>query len=499
VRSRQNLDRSALRRGPLALLALALLGLALGAAVARRHFIRSWFRDAPPGPAPVLAQPGVAEAGGLSPVGQVRVMLLDGLDATTGRTLRALNGLCDAGLDLTVDVGFPTVSLPVQSVLWTGLTQQQSGLLYRIAPLPTPPPEAVTRLVPGSVAVSEDQPFIARSFGFRVEGPPAGAAKAGWLADGFGKAAVQAAAGPARLVFVHALRIDKGGHLEGTDWEGYRLAALTADRVLGQVLRAAPPNQDRRWLVLSDHGHRPQGGHGGAEPEVRRVRACLAGGGLAVDTRVRGQNVHLVDLARALRDSLGVPPARGSVGRQLAFAMAHPDPDATVPSAGRSRTAAAALLVLGALALGLSRRLEWPRLRQLPLWLPVSYVTLLFYRGLPTLSNPVIYPPLGLDILFVGAPGLVWLAVVLGACLLREPRQLPDLCRSQLALPAGAAAACLAACDGFPALFSTGAPPPLLLPLWNSHGSILLSWLSAAAVLTALAALIAALMARGRR
>jgi hypothetical protein len=486
---------AALQRGRLALLALALLGLALAAGVARRHFIRSWFRDAPPGPPPVLSQPVPGQGAGLSPVGQVRVVLLDGLSYDYAGLLIGLNMFCAGGLDLTVDVGFPTVSLPVQSVLWTGLTQQQSGLVYRIAPLPTPPPGTVTRSVPGSLAVSEDQLFIARSFGFEVESPAGGATPA-WLSSGFERAAVAAVAGPAPLVFVHTLRIDKTGHKWGSGWEGYRVAAQVADSQLKRMLGAAPPGPDRRWLVLSDHGHRHKGGHGGAEPEVRLVRACLVGGGLPAEAPVPGETIHLVDLARALRDSLGLPPAPGNVGRPLAFARAHPDVDATLPAAGWAQTAAALLLALGGLALGLGRRPQWPQARNLPLWLIPAYLGLVGFRWTPTLSNPAVYPPWGSDLLFVSAPGLVLLAMLLMAYVRWEPDRLPELIRGQLAFPAGAAAACLAACDGFPALFSSQAPPPQLLPLWNSHGSVLLAWLAAAALLSALAALAAAALPR---
>ena len=131
--------------------------------------IRSFFRDGPPRAAPALEQPA-GPAPGLEPVRRVRVLLVDGLGAETARTLPAHNGVCRGGTDLAVDVGFPTVSLPVQAVLWTGRTQQQLGLLYRIAPLATPPPQAVPVRRSRALAIAEDQAFIARSFGFENPG-----------------------------------------------------------------------------------------------------------------------------------------------------------------------------------------------------------------------------------------------------------------------------------------------------------------------------------------
>ena len=81
--------------------------------------------------------------------------------------------LCAQGLDLTLDVGFPTVSLPVQHALFTGLTQEQSGVQFRVTRI-EPPVVGIPGAVFDSVAVVEAHPEIAGSFAFaRVE--PSGA------------------------------------------------------------------------------------------------------------------------------------------------------------------------------------------------------------------------------------------------------------------------------------------------------------------------------------
>ena len=72
--------------------------------------------------------------------------------------------------------------------------------------------------------------------------------------------------------------MDKAGHRQGAASAQYRQAAAEADALLDRLLAVAPPSAGLRWLVLSDHGQRPRGGHGGAEPAIRIVRACLAGG-----------------------------------------------------------------------------------------------------------------------------------------------------------------------------------------------------------------------------
>jgi hypothetical protein len=475
------------RRPALIALVIFLAGAGLLAGQARRRFIQTWFRDGPPAAAPVLSGERAA-VGGLAPAERVRVLLIDGLDRNTAGTLPTLDGLCRAGTDLEVDVGFPTVSLPVQSVLWTGRTQQQTGLLYRIAPLALPPPDAVAVQVPGSVAVAEDHPFIAGSFGFEVRSGTAPA----WPEAAFARAAGEVVAGSARLAFVHVLRVDKAGHRGGSRSEGYRTAARWADGLLRQLLEAAPVDARTRWFVLSDHGHRDRGGHGGEERAMRIVRACLGGGATA---NVGGGSVHLVDLARALRDSLGLAPGAGP-GRPLAVAVAHPDRDATLPRVPAGRLLMAALIALAGLGYSVvgaarSGKLLGARragkLLAFPWWLPTSYLGVIVLRGVPTLSNPIVYPPLGWDAVLAGVPGLVVLAVAFVAVGRRAP---VAFCGQQLALPAALAVAALVGCRGLEALVDGRAGPPLS-PHWTAHASVLLSLLAAAALTLALACLMA--------
>ncbi len=463
------------RRSTLIAAAIALAGLGLLAGQVRRRFIQTWFRDGTPGPAPALAQPG-ARVEGLRPAARVRVMLIDGLDAATARELPVLDGLCRAGTDLAVDVGFPTVSLPVQAVLWTGRTQQQSGWLYRIAPLVMPPPDAVALRVPGSTAVAEEQPFIAGSFGFDVR---AGGGEA------FAAAARERVGGAARLVFVHVLRVDKAGHRGGSGSDAYGAAARWADGVLRDLLAVAPPDAQTRWFVLSDHGHRRAGGHGGAEREVRVVRACIAGGPAAGVDRA---SVHLVDVSRALQDSLGLSPAREDRGRPLAFAAAHPDPDATLPRPTPGRTLIAAIIALAALVISMLGPWRRRTLLALPLWVPIAYGSVAIVRGLPTLSNPIVYPPLGWDAIVAGTPGLLYL---LATFLLAGRRSPLAFCATQVGLPAGLTLGALEACGGIEALLTAGAGPPLS-PIWTAHASVGLSLLTAGALLLAAGCLVLA-------
>src|SRR5688572_7973319 len=92
------------------------LGVVLLVAAWGLHVFRSpgvvfsWYREVPvdaPGPSGANAPAWPAAA-------RVRVVLLDGLRRDVAQTLPNLSSMC--AIDLTMDSGFPTVSLPVQHV-----------------------------------------------------------------------------------------------------------------------------------------------------------------------------------------------------------------------------------------------------------------------------------------------------------------------------------------------------------------------------------------------
>ena len=456
-------------------LLLALLALGLAAYQARRQMIRRFFVDGRGGSSPVLTA-APAGAPGLAPVAQVRVLLIDGLGETFADRLPALRQLCGAGRSLRVDVGFPTVSLPVQAVLWTGRTQSQSGLMYRVTALPRAPDGAAPARVPGSVAVVEEQAYIASSFGFArtlTEPRPM-----------FPIAALAAVAEETPLVFVHALQVDKAGHKHGAGSPAYAQAAADADALLARLLAVAPPSPDRRWLVLSDHGQRPGGGHGGEEPSIRLVRACLAGGPPSAELSpgAPAPLVHLVDVSRALFDSLGLTPPAGAPGRPLAFATLHPDPGATLPRVPPLRAALAALVALALLvasALALRRSGAHPRW-WLACWLSLglALASAIVWRGWPSLSNPMIYPPQGRDMMLAASPGLLMLAVFTAMATRAKPALAAALVATPVALVLAPALGTLVACGGLAALWGRGDPP--LLPVFTGQASF---WLAVTAAL----------------
>ncbi|MBC8073585.1 MAG: alkaline phosphatase family protein [Deltaproteobacteria bacterium] len=462
---------------------VVLVALAFAAAAMRRATIKRFFPDGQPGAAPELTQPEQPEPdAATAPAAGVRVILLDGLSRTHAERMPTLSRHCGTGLELTVDVGFPTVSLPVQHALWTGRTQQQSGVQYRIARLPQPPADALPVRVPGSVAIAESHRDIVHSFGFSRTEPaldrddiePVGSR---WRTHEFEHAATAAIASDAPLVFVHVLRIDEAGHAEGASSMAYAEAASAADDMLARWIAADPRVGRTRWFVLSDHGHRPAGGHGDAEDHIRIVHTCVFG-----DLQESDHDdvpIHLVDLHRGIADALGVAPGEESMGRPLGFARTHVDERASLPRVPTRRWVVATLAALAVVVVSAWGRRRW-LYESLP-WPLVAMVTAIVVHGRPSLSNPVVYPPLGFAVMAAALPGALWLLVALVRSRVHE--QPGPVLRGYLGA-AFASVVLLAIACGVPGALLGGPPPlvPLVTGWLSMSTSVLVAGLVAAAI-----------------
>jgi hypothetical protein len=440
----------------------------------------TWWDAAPVDPAPIPPATGPS----LGPTPRTRVVLIDGLAEEVAQVLPAWSAVCKRGITMRVDVGFPTISLPVQATLWTGLTQQQTGIVSRNGSVragsygrPIVPPldrHGIPGQIPGSIAIAEDHGWIVRSLGFARFLPPADPLddtkdanpepwKAQWVPE-----ALAAIATDAPLVFVHILRVDTAGHKHGLGAE-YRTTASEADAILAQLLEADPT---ARWFVLSDHGHLPTGGHGGEERAIRQVQGCIAGPGVLTGT---ADLVHMVDVARTLADSTGAILDREARGRPISAALGAPlGPDQAVPPVELGRGVIAMfLLVVG---LGLSTwgvRRWWLA----PWWFVLACASLYLVRGEPTLSTAMTYRGDGRLLYTAWLPALVpaliatWIGV--------GRTTLARVLVAQLALPVLATAAAIAAAGAWPVVFGTDLAPVtprytawmLALVLMVAHGA----------------------------
>jgi len=480
-------------------LGAALLAVVWGAYKTRRQLIRSWFSHGQGGaPPPALGLPSpMPVPAGLAETQRVRVVLMDGVGARTSRGMANYDKVCASGLDLSVDVGFPTVSLPIQHVLWTGLTQQQTGVMYSNARIKTPRGDTIPARVPHSRAVSEAYQRIAMSVGFRRVDPtdakrvdPHWSLSSSWRrwlsaerSGEFERVAIQAVGGDARLVFVHILRTDSIAHKVGTESFQYAEAAAWADRLLGKLIEednSAHPHLAARWFVLSDHGHRSVGGHGGAEASIRTIRACVSG------SEHMSGDIHLVDLSRAIADSLGITLSPRSAGRPVFAAMARPEPGKTLPRPGPLRWLLALLLIIFGMAIAfVSARAWW----YWPLWLPLAYLSLIAIEATPTLSTLIVYNSFSKQVYWAIVPGLMVLAIC-SALILRMDRAWRVLA-TQLVPAAGFTLAALVLCGGEHHLVNRGGPAALM-PVWSGHASVFLAVFYVAAFVVALALVIGA-------
>ena len=458
--------------------------------------------DAPPGDPPELGGgtgpgpdngpdngPGAGWRGsgpGLAKAPRTRVVLIDGLDAQVTPALAHWTAGCNRGLAVTVDVGFPTVSLPVETALWSGLTQQQTGIVHRGGgkdgkygrPL-DPPLRGIPSQVPRSIAIAEDHGWIVRSLGFAQTAPPAGAHPADdltpaawakrWETDA--RAAVESRS---PLVFIHVLRVDTAGHKFGFGAQYGRIAA-EADALLG-TLFAAAPGDEVRWFLLSDHGH--LGGHGGEERSLRHVEACILGAGMQPQ---RGPLIHIVDVARAIADSTGTTLDTASRGRPLSVALAAPlSDDQAVPPLALSRGAIAIFLL--AVALG---SIVWGARRWwlAPWWFAIACVTTLVGLGEPSLSVGWIYAYDGRAMLESWIPGL--LVAIASTWFGLGKATLARVLAAQLGVPILALAAAITASGAWPTLFGAEVAP--VVPHYTAYMLVLVLMVGVGAAAIALA------------
>lgn len=463
------------RIAPALLLAAAVYGLFWG----RRLFIRSWFVQGPARPAS-RAEP---RAGRVAPH-QVRVLLIDGLSREVARRLPALSRLCRQGLELALDVGFPTVSLPEQHVLWTGAWQDQSGVMFLVKRMARPVydslPGLVTRRGGGAVAVAEGEPYIVTSFPFsrvvaprEAAGPGAGKGQLAMLTPlDLQQESLAAMQSSAALVLVHFLAVDHAGHKVGSAGAAYLKEARRADALLGALQTVRRP--DQTLLVLSDHGHlrAPPGGHGGTEPGIATVRACIVGPDIPAGRRAAAV---LPDVTRILAERLDVaPPA--CVGRSLAGVL-RGDPPGAQAIAWRWRVWTASGLVLGLWLVLLAWRRQ-PAL--LPWGLLLSLALLVALEGRPSLSRYYVYRSLPWSLLPAALPTLLLPALQLFWLRRRRVRFGVTLLAAAGLLPAVVAVGL----TGWPAT-----EPPLWpqLTAWASTLGLLgLAWLVGLALAAAL-------------
>lgn len=258
---------------------------------------------------------------------KVVVIGIDGVRLDTLRTTKTpqLDAIIEAGFLTSVripDIN-PTISGPCWATIATGVHADQHGITgnnlegHRLADYPcflARAAEAGYRTYGAAgwlplLTGKQGGPIFRPQEQFTPPRPEA--SKTG--GDAVSDAAVAAAAATVLresdvdCAFVYIGQVDEVGHHHGTD-AAYVQAIENADECLGVVRDAIAAREtfaDEHWtyLVVTDHGHRDGGGHGG-NSDLERT-AWIAGAGPGLD-EYSGKGLGHHDIPRLALAPLGI-------------------------------------------------------------------------------------------------------------------------------------------------------------------------------------------------
>ncbi len=135
-------------------------------------------------------------------------------------------------------------------------------------------------------------------------------------------ATVTAIAAGTDFVFTHFDQVDIAGHrLRASNPQAYRDAISRVDVLVGRIVdavsRRSADHPDERWtiLVTTDHGHKPEGGHGGQSPY--EVASFVIARGPDFEAGRVYNGYSLIDVTPTVLDLLGLAPVADLDGKSL--------------------------------------------------------------------------------------------------------------------------------------------------------------------------------------
>lgn len=228
----------------------------------------------------------VARAPGLAR--RLVFVIVDGVSFDEARAFPELAPLRRAGVLRPLRAEFPTFTSPALTAFVTGLSPRDSGTrlnggLDGVRGLDTFLTAAGDAHVPIRLRAREWEAFEEL-----MQAPPGADIHAGriGLMTELVKPPLPAAArlpgidgrSPTReITFVYFGEIDEAAHHHGTRSPEYAEAERVVGAVLTRIAGTLDLTQDS-LIIVSDHGHRIEGGHGGDEPEVSSAFLLAAGG-----------------------------------------------------------------------------------------------------------------------------------------------------------------------------------------------------------------------------
>lgn len=256
----------------------------------------------------------------------VTVLLVDGLRLDASRRMPTLNALRVRGASIDATVGTPSFSRPGRATLVVGAPPSVHGVTTNRQKRPIALDNLIRRVgaFGGAcrLAGSRIWPGL-----FKDDIARCGVHQEGEAKEGPGMfvqqvPAIRAAqergiefvlAQPAMLRIADIISTDFAAHEYGGTSPEYQAELLRVDAMIANL--ASRLDLTRETLVITaDHGHRDQGGHGGAEPEVLAIPIVMVGAGIRASITVDGQQADIAPTLAALL-GLGLPIAAS--GRPL--------------------------------------------------------------------------------------------------------------------------------------------------------------------------------------
>lgn len=282
---------------------------------------------------------------------KVVMVLVDGLrvdTATDSTVMPFLAQLRAKGASATVHSHTPSYSVPSWTVLLTGAWPDRHG-----APVmnPTDPQTSPPWPVDNIFAAAKDagrRTAVVGSDWFTPLVPPGALTTTHFVheeTDAADQESTDATVAMLRgdqadFVLLHLNEVDHAGHHAGGGTSpAWRAAATKVDARLAQVAGALDFSRDA-LLVVSDHGHLDQGGHGGPEDIVVTEPLVLVGAGVRPGA---APDVQQADVAPTLAVLTGARVLQAAQG-EAALAMLQLD-DTARSALGAAQVAQQALLV----------------------------------------------------------------------------------------------------------------------------------------------------------
>ncbi|HTA19445.1 MAG TPA: alkaline phosphatase family protein, partial [Polyangia bacterium] len=212
------------------------------------------------------------------------------------------------GRCFVTEVGSPSISRPLYTVISSGVEQDRTGIRGNDETRPAAVGSVWenARASGWRVRVVSELPWWHELFprGFDETVYPPGAT------DFFEEIR------PGSLNLVHVLYIDHAGHHQGAGSREYVAAVRRLDRELAGLI--ARTDLATSLLVLTaDHGHSLIGGHGGAARRVANVMTCFAGKNVEPSTTLGALRAPAIGPAIALLSGVPFPPQMRAVDDDL--------------------------------------------------------------------------------------------------------------------------------------------------------------------------------------